>query len=330
MTTYPNVPNSPGVPPVNRAPNAPSDGFVPINPNAVTTQTLAPGFKDVGQLNSIQVVQYAWGIYDQSNTAVIVPDSFVSFEYSKEYRISNYPLEQGAFQSYNKVEAPYMSRVSMTKGGSNGDRSAFMDTLDAIAASTDLYNIITPEKTYINANITHVEYRRTSQNGRTLITAEITLEQVRTSATVALSNSKAPAASGLHDNGAVQPIPLSNIQSAEVATATGSTPAEIRANVSAIPMTANPNQTVTFNVANQPTRLNVWDRGGRLFMDVLKNDAVVLSGVSCLHADRIIRNSYFGYTGDFAWFDTQGKSDPTFDGIGKRFFLAYLGKGIKG
>jgi len=123
MTTYPNVPDAPGVPPVNRAPNAPSDGFVPINPNAVTTQSLAPGFKDVGQLNSVQVVQYAWGIYDQSNTAVIVPDNIVSFEYSKEYRIAKSPMEGGAFQSYNKVETPYMSRVVMTKGGSNGDRA---------------------------------------------------------------------------------------------------------------------------------------------------------------------------------------------------------------
>ena len=40
--------------------------------------------------------------------------------------------------------------------------------------------------------------------------------------------------------------------------------------------------------------------------------------------NRIVRDLYLGFVGDFIWFDTQGSSDPIYMGLGSRFILVYL------
>jgi hypothetical protein len=54
-----------------------------------------------------------------------------------------------------------------------------------------------------------------------------------------------------------------------------------------------------------------------------------LNGVLCLNAVRIVRDLYFGFVGDFAFFDTQpdpivGAADPDYTGLADRFVLMYL------
>jgi len=59
-------------------------------------------------------------------------------------------------------------------------------------------------------------------------------------------------------------------------------------------------------------------------MDVLVGGTTIISGVICENLNRIVRDAYLGFSGDFAWYDTQGTSDPVYTGIGTRFVLLYL------
>lgn len=109
---------------------------------------------------------------------------------------------------------------------------------------------------------------------------------------------------------------------------------------SIIPLQAVPSQVLTVllgapgNPQPQRTRLSIYDKGDPygVFMDVYLNDALVIGGVQCLNANRIIRSTYLGYDGDLAFFDTQPTfeggvatfADPFFAGLGSRFQLAYL------
>ena len=191
MTTYPDVPNSPGVPPV------------PRDPNAATPTTVSPVTVDAPSLS--QAAQEAvWGVYDKAGALAIYADSFAEIEYSREFKVATYPMEEGAFQSYNKVETPFDVGVVLTRGGSDADRTEFVNTIDALLASLDLYDVVTPERTYLNVNIVRGRYRRRAESGATLITAEMQLEQVRVTATVAFSNVKSLSAAGQSDTGAVQ------------------------------------------------------------------------------------------------------------------------------
>ncbi|OYZ43326.1 MAG: hypothetical protein B7Y20_14955 [Acidovorax sp. 16-64-162] len=109
--------------------------------------------------------QQKWGIYDDAGNLVLEPDSFIGMDFANNWQISDYPVEQGSFATYNKVATPYSSTVSMAKGGSEADRTAFLTTLDTIAGGLTLYTITTPEKNYINATIERYDYERRTHRG---------------------------------------------------------------------------------------------------------------------------------------------------------------------
>ena len=91
-----------------------------------------------------------------------------------------------------------------------------------------------------------------------------------------------------------------------------------------IPLQALPNQTIAIQLSGQSCTLNVYQKSTGLFMDVLVNDVLIISGVICQNLNRIVRSLYLGFIGDFAFVDTQGTDDPYYTGIGSRYYLLYL------
>lgn len=96
-----------------------------------------------------------------------------------------------------------------------------------------------------------------------------------------------------------------------------------------IPVQPVPNQTLNVQLSGQPTTLNIYDNGYGIFMDVLVNDALIIGGVICLNATRIVRTLYLGFIGDLVFFDNQpsatnGPANPQYTGLGTRWPLYYL------
>lgn len=135
-----------------------------------------------------------WGIF-KDGLPVVLADNVVSFDYRQDYSISNYPVEKGSFSSYNKVQRPFNVRIRFSKGGSVGEREAFLSSIQKIIGDTELYDVVTPEVIYVNANLTHQDYRRSDRAGVGLITVDVGLEEVR-SATLALSTTAAATPGG--------------------------------------------------------------------------------------------------------------------------------------
>jgi hypothetical protein len=144
-----------------------------------------------------------WGI-GINGTFVIVPDSVVDLEYRADWQVPNYPQELGAFQSYNKVKIPFDARVRLNKGRTEPERTAFLNSIDALAQSLQLVDVVTPTKIYSNANIVHYDYRRTSSNGVTLLTVDIGLQEIRIAPSPAFSNTQQPSGADAQNDGMVQ------------------------------------------------------------------------------------------------------------------------------
>lgn len=167
---YPNVPPLPGVPALARSNNA---------------QFVAAGLNIIGQLLPFSLFGTKWGIIDKNGAAVITPDSFVDFEFREERKIPNYPIEQGSFQSYNKVSVPFDLRVTVSCSGNTlgvGGRmskQAFLEAIQKLLNSLDLVSVVTPNITYNNCNLVHVDYRREARQGATLILAQLWFQEVR-------------------------------------------------------------------------------------------------------------------------------------------------------
>lgn len=211
---FPDVPVALGVPPVQRNPNVPN----------VSVERLT---KDADSLSTDQSI--IWGIFGQSGGLALRPDNITAFEFQREYRISDYPIEEGSFESFNKVTLPYDIRVVMTKGGSLSDRKTFLDAVDAVVASLDLYTIVTPERAYVNANLVRQDYRREATSGVSLLMVELHAVEIRTKVSVQFSSSStgpladarrilfgdahAPSGANPRVNGSVQPVNPRNIPS---------------------------------------------------------------------------------------------------------------------
>lgn len=108
-----------------------------------------------------------------------MPDSIVSMDYKREYKISDAPQELGAFQSYNKVQRPAVIHLRMAKGGSVADRNAFIAWVELQAAGTKLLAIQTPEQTYGGYCIQDFDYRKSSTDGAGIAIVDVEFLQVR-------------------------------------------------------------------------------------------------------------------------------------------------------
>ena len=151
LPTFPNVPALPGVPQLARSLLAPPSAAPTIGTPATS-----------GALWQATQAAPIWGVFDDGNNAVVVPDSVMEFGWRQENRVSNFPVQQGQFGTYNRVGLPFESSVTLTKGGDVASRTAFLADVDALIAQANinLYTIRTPEKSYANVSVTRAELSR--------------------------------------------------------------------------------------------------------------------------------------------------------------------------
>lgn len=185
LIPFPSVPALPGVPALPRSPK-----FPPAIKSAL-------GLAQSAILRALQI-QTRWGIFDKSGKALGDPSkiggliggiiesagigstlSTSVFDYLKETKISDFPIEKGGFANYNKVEMAASPIVTLALSGSENDRRTFLGEIEKATKSTDLYSVVTPEVTYLEYSIERYSYSRRSSKGATLLIVEITLKEIR-------------------------------------------------------------------------------------------------------------------------------------------------------
>lgn len=196
VPTFPDVPDVPGVPPLRRDPT-----------NPVVDNTDPSGdAPDIQDDPSIGRDGPQWGLFDDGNNLVIGPDSVLGVEFLEEWKISDAPQEDGAFTSYNKVQVPFVIRMTFAKGGTVAERTAFLDDIRVALASTYLYTAITPEAIYKNVNPIHQSYDRRAVKGAGMMSVDVWMELVRVAAPATFSNTKFAAGADPASGGTVQAV----------------------------------------------------------------------------------------------------------------------------
>lgn len=203
MAGFPNVPNVPGVPPLLR--NALNTGL------GVITALTRDGIGVAARALTTQ-----WGLFSTAGLPVLFADSCAAFDYRKEYSVSTFPLEEGGFESYNKVATPFDVRLTMVKGGSESERTAFLATVDRAVDSLSLYTAVTPEVSYPSVNAVSYSYRREARAGATLLIVEIGLTEIRETVTTAFTNTRQPEGQDTVNVGPVRPLEPTDAQALEI------------------------------------------------------------------------------------------------------------------
>lgn len=195
MTTFPNVPNVPGVPPVPRGPGATGAAITLLVNDLISLLGLS--------------LDPQWGIF-LDGEPVVIAETVGEFGYRQDWVVANYPLERGAFESYDKVSMPFESHVQFASGGSAEARAALLASIANIAGDTELYDVATPERVYTSVNVVSYDYRRRSDRGLGMIIVDVKVMEVRVTAT---SNfTKSAAAANAQVKGQVQPTAATQTQ----------------------------------------------------------------------------------------------------------------------
>jgi hypothetical protein len=206
VTDFPDVPNVLGVPALARDPTAAIQNIVLLMQDAPISFGAPLGDQ--------------WGIF-LNGAPVVQADCVVSFSYKQDWAIADYQVEQGGFESYDKVERPFDVRVRYSAGGDDANRQALLDSIAAIADDLNFYDVATPETTYSSANVQHYDYARTAVNGVGLLTVDVWLLEVRQTGTTTASGT-ATASSGSitspQDASATSPVADGTVQSIPVTT----------------------------------------------------------------------------------------------------------------
>ena len=202
---YPLVPQVPGVPPLLR--NA-----------AQIIDTVTLGYLGVSDaLNSIiGAPTVKWTVFDDTGASIADYDSILAFGYQNELRISDYPVEQGQFASYNKTNNPYDGVVTFTCGGSDERRTAFLSALENAKDSMQTYTVTTPDYSYRNVNFVAIRTQRTSRDGATLLTVEMMGREIRNTGTSTYPKPKSDAGYTIVEQGMIQTVDDPNFDASGV------------------------------------------------------------------------------------------------------------------
>lgn len=121
-----------------------------------------------------------WGVFLPGTTTKAFDVSSVSeLDIGGESAVSDYPLENGTFTSYNKVVMPNVFAIRLTRDGSETQRAAFLTWLATNKDALTLFDILCPEATYTNATLKSYRVSRSSSSGAAMVLADCIFQEVR-------------------------------------------------------------------------------------------------------------------------------------------------------
>ena len=91
-----------------------------------------------------------------------------------------------------------------------------------------------------------------------------------------------------------------------------------------IPLQPIPSQSTKVVLGGQNCQLLVYQKPEGVFIDVNADGVDMVVGVIARDAVPLVCREYAGFVGNLLFIDTQGSSDPSYDGLGSRFSLVYL------
>ena len=222
--------------------------YVPVPPTVVAggpgVPAMPPGAKIVTGISALAsdgafisrfFLAPQWGIFSPDGQGYITGDAVRGVDYRKEANVSDYPVEQGAFASYNKVKMPRECRIVFMNSGAGGllgqlipglsllssisqltgglsiqaqMRAQLMTVLDVLVDTLTLVSVVTPEFTYSNMNVVRHSYQRDARSGSASnIPLEVSLREIRQTGTSTYKTTAQPDGADAQAKGTVQTAP---------------------------------------------------------------------------------------------------------------------------
>ena len=179
-----------------------------------------------------------WGIFTLANNPIYTPNeggtlSVLTFGFTRSMNVSTFPIEasnssqSSSFASFNKVFQPSNPVLTLALSGTEGEKIAFLNVIDAACGSTDIFNVYTPDASYSGTQggctMERYSYQRSATRGATMLIVEVSMKQIY-QVTASLSNIPAPqspSASAPTSNGNTQSTTANESWLSQAASALG-------------------------------------------------------------------------------------------------------------
>lgn len=90
-----------------------------------------------------------------------------------------------------------------------------------------------------------------------------------------------------------------------------------------VPLQPVPAQTLSVLLGDQNCQIRVEQKGDYCYLSLAVNNAPIVNTVICRDRVALVRYDYLGFSGDLAFVDMAGTSDPQYAGLGSRYQLVY-------
>lgn len=91
-----------------------------------------------------------------------------------------------------------------------------------------------------------------------------------------------------------------------------------------IPLQPVPSQSTKVVLGGQNCQILIYQKPQGCFVDINADGVDVVVGIIARDAVPLVCREYTGFIGNLLFIDTQGSSDPSYEGLGSRWSLVYL------
>ena len=91
-----------------------------------------------------------------------------------------------------------------------------------------------------------------------------------------------------------------------------------------VPLQPVPSQSTKVVLGGQNCQILIYQKPQGCFVDINADGVDIVVGIIGRDAVPLVCREYTGFIGNLLFIDTQGSSDPSYDGLGSRFNLVYL------
>ena len=120
-----------------------------------------------------------WTLIDSKGETALTFTAFIDLDSRTESQVSEYPIEEGGFASYNKTESPRELRVTLGIQGDNTDLEQSLIRLEEYRKKALLLIVSTPSRLYKSMTLESYSYKRTQDENAGKLIVELVLKEIR-------------------------------------------------------------------------------------------------------------------------------------------------------
>ena len=120
-----------------------------------------------------------WTLLDEDGQTALSFTSFLNIDLKAEGKALSYPVEQGGFANYNKLESSLDLQVTLGFQGNEADFEQALERLEEYKKGAVKLAVVTPASLYQSMTLESYSYKRGQDAGAGMLAVELALKEVR-------------------------------------------------------------------------------------------------------------------------------------------------------